>query len=125
MLTEFEKAIEQFMQEQESLAQHEVKDKHRVYYNSSGKIIDQAMGPPWPDIQAEYIDITKEQFDQIDSQTKVKNGALVFFDFRTGSVLQLQESDTGEHVTVKDHMSLHLEPNEEYENVTRYTNNIS
>ena len=125
MLTEFEKAIEQFAQEQESLAQHEVKDRRRAYYDPSGKIIDLVMGPPWPDMPGEHIDITEDEWNQIDSQTKVKNGALVFFDFRATSVLQLQESDTGEHVTVKDHMSLHLEPNEEYENVTRYTNNIS
>jgi hypothetical protein len=124
MLTEFEKAIEQFLQEQESLAQHEVKNKHRVYYNSSGKIVDIAMGPPWPDLPNDFVDITEEQRNRIDSLTEVKNGALVFFDFRARSVLQLQESDTGEHVTVKDHMSLHLDPNEEYENVTRYTNNI-
>lgn len=125
MLTEFEKAIEQFVKEQESLALHEVKNKRRAYYDSTGKIIDLVLGPPWPDTQDEYIDITEEQWNQIDPQTKIKNGALVFFDFRAASVLQLQESDTGEHVTVKDHMSLHLEPNEEYENVTRYTNNIS
>lgn len=125
MLTEFEKAIELIAQEQENLALHEVKDKRRAYYDSSGKIVDMAMGPPWPDSPNRFIDITEEQWDRIDSLTEVKNGALVFFDFRARNVLQLQESDTGEHATVKDHMSLHLDPNEEYENVTRYTNNIS
>jgi hypothetical protein len=124
MPTEFEKAIDLFMQEQESLALHEVKDKRRAYYNN-GKIVDMAMGPPWPDSPNNFIDITKEQWDRIDSLTEVKDGALVFFDFRARTVLQLQESNTGEHVAVKDHMSLHLDPNEEYENVTRYTNNIS
>ena len=125
MLTEFEKAIELIAQEQENLALHEVKDKRRAYYDSSGKIVDMAMGPPWPDSPNRFIDITEEQWNRIDSLTEVKNGALVFFDFRARTVLQLQESDTGEHVAVKDHMSLHLDPNEEYENVTRYTNNIS
>jgi hypothetical protein len=125
MLTEFEKAIELIAQEQENLALHEVKDKRRAYYDSSGKIVDMAMGPPWPDSPNRFIDITEEQWNRIDSLTEVKNGALVFFDFRARNVLQLQESDTGEHATVKDHMSLHLDPNEEYENVTRYTNNIS
>jgi hypothetical protein len=124
MPTEFEKAVELFMQEQDNLALHEVKNKRRAYYNSSGKIVDMAMGPPWPDLPNDFVDITEEQWDRIDSLTEVKNGALVFFDLRARSVLQLQESDTGEHVTVKDHMSLHLDPNEEYENVTRYTNNI-
>jgi hypothetical protein len=124
MPTEFEKAIELFMQEQDNLALHEVKNKRRAYYNSSGKIVDMVMGPPWPDLPNDFVDITEEQWNRIDSLTKVKNGALVFFDLRARSVLQLQESDTGEHVTVKDHMSLHLDPNEEYENVTRYTNNI-
>jgi len=124
MPTEFEKAIELFMQEQDNLALHEVKNKRRAYYNSSGKIVDMVMGPPWPDLPNDFVDITEEQWDRIDSLTEVKNGALVFFDLRARSVLQLQESDTGEHVTVKDHMSLHLDPNEEYENVTRYTNNI-
>ena len=125
MLTEFEKAIELFAQEQENLALHEVKDKRRAYHDSSGKIVDMALGPPWPDSPNRFIDITEEQWNRIDSLTEVKNGALVFFDFRARNVLQLQESDTGEHVAVKDHMSLHLDPNEEYENVTRYTNNIS
>jgi hypothetical protein len=124
MPTEFEKAIELFMQEQDNLALHEVKNKRRAYYNSSGEIVDMAMGPPWPDLPNDFVDITEEQWNRIDSLTEVKNGALVFFDFRARSVLQLQESNTGEHVTVKDHMSLHLDPNEEYENVTRYTNNI-
>ena len=125
MLTEFEKAIELFAQEQENLALHEVKDKRRAYYDPSGKIVDMVLGPPWPDLPYEFIDITEEQWNRIDSLTTVKNNALIFFDSRARSVLQLQESDTGEHVTVKDHMSLHLDPNEEYENVARYTNNIS
>jgi hypothetical protein len=125
MPTEFEKAIELFLQEQDNLALHEVKNKRRAYYNSSGRIVDMAMGPPWPDLPNDFVDITEEQWNRIDSLTEVKNGALVFFDFCARSMLQLQESDTGEHVTVKDHMSLHLDPNEEYENVTRYTNNIS
>jgi hypothetical protein len=124
MPTEFEKAIELYLQEQQNLARHEVKDKRRAYYDSTGKIVDMAMGPPWPDLPNDFVDITEEQWNHIDSLTTVKNGALVFFDFRARTVLQLQQSDTGEHVAVKDHMSLHLDLNEEYENVTRYTNNI-
>jgi hypothetical protein len=125
MPTEFEKAIEIYLQEQKNLARHEVKDKRRVYYDTNGKIVDMVLGPPWPDSPNGFVDINEEQWDRIDSLTTVKNGALIFFDLRARSVLQLQESDTGEHVAVKDHMSLHLDLNEEYENVTRYTNNIS
>jgi hypothetical protein len=125
MLSELEKAIEEFNQIQENLKKHPVADQFRVYYDTEGKIVKLDVGPPWEDLPYAHIDVTADQWKKIDSLTKVENGSLVFFDSQAISVLQLIENEQGEHVTVKDHMSLYLEPGEEYNDVTRYKKNVS
>lgn len=126
MKSELEKAIEEYNIIQENLKRHPVADQHRIYYDDAGKIVLFDVGPPWDEtLTWKYLEVTAEEWTKIDSLTKVENGKLVFFDSRDLAVLQLTEDQQGQHITVRDHMSLYLEPGEEYYDVARYKKNSS
>lgn len=119
MSEQLDNAIAQFMQEQQNLAQHQP-GHWRCFYNQQGSIVDVAFGPPWH-CELPYVDITVEQLEQIRSCDKVINGRLVMIDHRNNNVLKLVESTNGEFCTVANHMSIVLEPAENYSNVKYYT----
>jgi hypothetical protein len=119
--SELEIAIAEFFQIQENLKQHPVANQYRCYYRKDGSIMDIVIGPPWPELDFDYIDITKSQADQCTNTTTVVNKELVFVDFSEGYVVKLLEDSDGEHTAVTNHMAIIVEPNEAYNDVTRYT----
>jgi hypothetical protein len=123
VLSELDKAIAQFMQEQQDL-QSMPPGNMRCYHDHQGSITHIVFGPPWPNTDQRFVDLTKEQADQITLRDRVVNGQVIFVDQAAGSVLKLVECESGEHVTVAGHMAIVLDSWETYQDVRTFTQNI-
>ena len=119
MLTELDKAIAEFMQEQANLSMHNA-GHWRCFYNEQGNIVDIVFGPPWQS-DLPYVEITAEQQARVSFRDKVINGKLIMVDYRQPNVLKLIESPDGEYRTVANHMNILLDPAENYSDVKHYT----
>ena len=77
MSTELEQAINEFMTQQES-AKQLPQDQWRLYYNEVGFLVDTVCGPPWPESEHAFIDITKSQLTECSAYRQlVKNGQFI------------------------------------------------
>lgn len=117
---QFSIAWAQFVKEQREL-ESMPRATHRLYYDDAGAYVDIHTGPPWPPMDYKWIEITSDQVERCNSQTKVINGRLVFVDIRSTNVVKLTELVGGEHMAVNGHMAIVLDDGESYEDVKQYT----
>ena len=94
----------------------EPRNEYRLYYCYNQQQI--AVGPPWPTLDWQWIDITPEQAANF-NRYKLVNGQLEMIDIvRTGSV-KYTESATGSYTVAADHLAILVEPGEDYDAVKR------
>lgn len=116
---ELGKALE-WLWEQQQKAVVEVERTWRLYYK--GTRPEQAYhGPPWPNLDMGFIEITANMARQVCASThRVVDGQIEEIDRYRLGMLKLVESEQGEYGT-SEYMSLLLEPEDEYEPVKRYS----
>lgn len=119
-MNEHDKALLEFAAEQERCKALTPRDQYRVYHKD-GQTIQFALGPPWPELDADYIDITEKQVHECAGHPhKIENGKLIKIDTSSRVVLKLSEDAQGEY-TATEYMSIIVEPGEEYDNIKKYT----
>ena len=110
------RAFEIFQSQQAQVQKLEPREFYRLYYTENHK--QAAFGPPWPELDWPYIDITAAQASSL-SRYKLENGRLELIDTgRTGSV-KYKESENGPYLVVADHMALIVETGEKYHAIKR------
>lgn len=110
------RAFEIFQEQQVQVQKLEPREFYRLYYTDNHQ--QAAFGPPWPDLDWPYIDITAAQATNL-SRYKLANGRLELIDTgRTGSV-KYKESKNGPYLVAADHMAIIVETGEEYHAIKR------
>lgn len=110
------KAFELYQSQLELIKKLEPRDQYRLYYSLNEYQV--AVGPPWPNIDWEHIEITAEQASNI-RRYRLVNGKLHLIDIGHGKSVKYKECATGEYQVAADHLALLIEPGEDYDAVKR------
>lgn len=112
------KAFELYQSQLELIKKLEPRDQFRLYYTSNEYQV--AIGPPWPSLDWDYIQITAEQASSI-RRYQLIDGKLHLIDIPGNKCVKYKESVTGEYQVASDHLALLIEPGEDYHAVKRVT----
>jgi len=118
--TEIEKAFLFMEKLEQEYKQIPASDQWRVYHAQSGDILAVHNGPPFPELEQDYITVTKEQALDVSALCRVVDKKLVKIDLGPVFVVKLTESEHGRYRALGTDMSILLEPDEQHESIKRY-----
>lgn len=114
------RAFEIYTKQQQQVQELEPRNLYRLYYSDTERQV--AHGPPWPDLDWPWIEITKDQAKNM-RRYRLVGDKLQMIDTHRLGVVKYIESESGEYAVAADHMCILIEPGEHYHAIKRVSPN--